>query len=745
MKHSAWLLGLLLVFFQQLQAQHGRLLPYVQPMSGTAASTTLAATKHSEARSEQFANTIPAVAPPFAMTQWTPQTQQTEQKCLAPYYYSDTILNGFRASHWLSGSCTQDYGSFTVMPVSGSLSSALTDPTSPFAHDKERSSPAYYRVMLDRFDLQVEMTGTARCGMMRITALKSDSVYLLVQANSDVQQGVLTLQSETEVVGKNPVHRIYQGQGDYAGFDGHLYLHTQRKAGSMGVYNKYMVSTQMQAKGNHTTGVYLGFFLQAGEQLQIKMGTSFIGADGAMKNLQREIPAWDFDAIKQQTEHVWESALGKIQIQTSDTGRKQIFYTALYHAMQHPRLFNDVDGRYPRFAANQINDTVGNSDYYDDFSMWDIYRAQLPLLEILDPQRVTYMVASLLTKGEQGGWLPIFPCWNNYTAAMIGDHAAVAISSAYLKGISTAKPERAYQLMRKNAFVVANSADYLQGKGRRALASYLQYGYIPLEDGVPDAFHKNEQVSRTLEYAYDDYALGLFAKHLGKMLDYATLMKRARNYQHVFDKQVGMVRGRYQDGSWYEPFRPEQRELYITEGTPHQYTFYVPQDIPGLTKLMGGKQALERSLDSLFAHGGYWHGNEPGHQIPFLYNYTASPWKTQRVVRRILEEEYSNGSGGLAGNDDAGQMSAWYVFAALGFYPVDPVSGAYLLTTPAYSSYEIRLSDQVSWKVRCDHDPQAYPYIHALQLNGKPLKRNYLTYHEIMQGGELMFQLKREP
>lgn len=745
MRDNWYLYSIFFFFFQQTQAQEASLLRYVQPMSGTAASTTLAAAKHSEALSEQYANTIPAVAPPFAMTQWTPQTQRTEQKCLAPYYYRDSLLNGFRASHWLSGSCTQDYGSFTVMPVSGSLSKALKSAESSFTHGDERSSPAYYQVNLDQYHLQVALTGTVRCGMMRITALATDSVYLLVNANSDEQQGIMTLSTQGEVVGKNPVHRIYQGQGKYAGFDGHLYLNTQQKAQSVGTFYAKRASQQTTIQGDETTGIYLGFFLKAGESICLKIGTSFTSADGAAKNLQREIPSWDFDKVKKQTARDWENVLGKITIQTENEIQQHIFYTAMYHAMQHPRLFNDVDGRYPKFATAKESTFVKNANYYDDFSMWDIYRAQLPLLEILEPQRIDDMISSLLTKGEQGGWLPIFPCWNNYTAAMIGDHAAVAISSAYLKGISTANAEKAYELMWRNAFSVADSTDYHAGKGRRALSSYLQYGYIPLEDPVQEAFHKQEQVSRTLEYAYDDYALAMFAKHLGKKTTYKTLLNRAKNYKKVFDKRVGMVRGRYKNGSWYEPFQPDQRVSYITEGTPHQYTFYVPQDIPGLAALMGGRQALERNLDSLFTSGGYWHGNEPGHQIPFLYNYTQSPWKTQREVRRILKEEYSDGPGGLAGNDDAGQMSAWYLFAALGFYPVDPVSGHYLITTPAFQSYEIQLRNQLKWTVSCDTDPQLYPYIRSVTLNGKRVKRNYFTYQELMKGGELKFQLSKEP
>lgn len=717
-------------------------LDYVQPLAGTAASTTAAAKKHSEASSEQFANTIPAVAPPFAMTQWTPQTRRTEQKCVAPYYYTDSIINGFRGTHWLSGSCTQDYGSFSIMPVSGSLSEALKKPESSFEHKNEFSNPAYYKVKLDRYNLQVEMTATARVGMIKVTALTTDSVYLLINANSDELEGELMLDEAGVLAGSNPVHRIYQGSGEYAGFDGHLYMITNKKASISGVFNGNKITKTKRIKGEG--GIYLGFYLKKGESICLKMGTSFTTPQSAFKNLLEEISNWDFSDVCETATHAWELALEKIEIGGATNEQKRVFYTSLYHAMQHPRLFNDVDGRYPVFSSkNKLG--LSKRNYYDDFSMWDIYRAQIPLLEIFKPVLVGDLVSSLVDKGTQGGWLPIFPCWNNYTAAMIGDHTASVIASAYLKEIKGFDVNEAYRLMHKNAFTIADSSDYHQGKGRRALQSYLTYNYIPMEDSVQEAFHKKEQVSRTLEYAYDDYALAMLAKALGKSVDYVKLLKRAKNYQQVFNKKVGMVRGRYANGSWYEPFHGDQREPYITEGTPHQYTFYVPQDIPGLAKLMGGQQVLEKSLDHLFANGGYWHGNEPGHQIPFLYNYTGAPWKTQEKVRQILSEEYGDGPGGLSGNDDAGQMSAWYVFAALGFYPVNPVAGEYQLTTPLYQTYQLNLPDNHIWTVKCDQSPKDYPYIQSIRLNGASFEKNFITYADLMKGGEMEIKLSKTP
>jgi predicted alpha-1,2-mannosidase len=299
--------------------------------------------------------------------------------------------------------------------------------------------------------------------------------------------------------------------------------------------------------------------------------------------------------------------------------------------------------------------------------------------------------------------------------------------------------------MRQTAFDSPNNEDYVNGKGRRALHSYLQYGYIPMEDSVQEAFHKKEQVSRTLEYAYDDYALSVVAKGLNKTADYNELRKRALNYKNVFDKKVGLVRGKYIDGHWYEPFNADKREPYITEGTPRQYTFYVPHDVAGLSTLMGGDKALENSLDTLFAKNEYWHGNEPGHQIPFMYNHTPSPFKTQQVVRTILSEEYSDGPGGLSGNDDAGQMSAWYVFAALGLYPVDPVSGEHLLCSPLFNKITLQLPGNKKLQIVCKKGQAGDVYIKQVLLNGKTYSRNFITYADIMKGGVLEIELQQNP
>ncbi|MGC4102172.1 GH92 family glycosyl hydrolase [Ferruginibacter sp.] len=719
------------------------LLQYVQPLSGTASSTTIAALKHSETGSEQNANTIPAVTVPFAMTQFTAQTRQTENKCIPPYFYKDSLFSGIRATHWISGSCTQDYGSFTVMPVVGRLRTAAGDYSVPFKHADEIATAAYYKLQLPA--VITEVTASERCGIMRFTMLQDDSLYLLVTPNTDYATCTATITANT-ITASNTVHRIYQGWGNKAGFDGCAFFRTNKKIVVSGAYEGAAIINTQSITDKKNAGVYIGFYLKKGEAVELSVGTSFTSIPGARNNLLQEVGDKNFDAVYTAAQNAWEHALQQIEVTTKNEKDKRIFYTAMYHAMQHPRLMSDVDGTYPKFAGNYEVMKMKKGDYYDDFSMWDIYRAQLPLLEILDPGLTNQLVQSVVLKGEQGGWLPIFPCWNSYTAAMIGDHTTAFIASAYNKGIKEYDVNTAYKLMRKNAFETpADIKEYRNGMGRRALTSYLKYGFIPMEDSVPDAFHKKEQVSRTLEYAFDDYALSVVARGLNKKEDQQILQQRSQNYKKLFDKNVGMVRGRNSDGTWTESFHADKRESYITEGTPRQYSFYVPQDVNGLANLMGGAKKMEQALDSLFEKKEYWHGNEPGHQIPFMYNYTAAPYKTQRAVQNILQEEYSDGPGGLSGNDDAGQMSAWYVFAAMGFYPVNPVSNDYILCTPLFDSITINLRNKKQFKIACTKQSAGSIYIKAVEWNGRVYDKNFINYAMIQNGGRLEIYLQDKP
>lgn len=746
-RHQRQGLFLLIMLIVGVYTQAQSLTRYVQPLSGTAASTTISARKHSEAGSkESNANTIPAVGVPFGMTQWVAQTRITEVKCQPPYYYKDSLLSGFRGTHWISGSCTQDYGSVTIMPVTGSLRTTLKEYCTPFSHNNETTGPSYYKLALRDAGLIAEMTGTARCGVLQFTMTRDDSLYLLILPNSDFGKGMVAVnKTDGTINSSNPVHRIYQGWGEEAGFKGWFYIQPLKKFAVHGVFNGNERTLADSISGKKEAGAYIGFYLRKGETLTVNIGTSFSSLSGAKLNLQREVRKQSFAAVELATRKQWDKELGRINVKGTDEKAKRIFYTAMYHAMQHPRLMSDVDGTYPRFSGKDQLGKISKGGYYDDFSMWDTYRAQLPLLEIIDPALTNSLIRSLVLKGQQGGWLPIFPCWNSYTAAMIGDHVAAFIAGAWNKGLRDYDVQAAYALIRKNAFESPSTyAEYKNGMGRRALASYMKFGYLPMEDSVQEAFHKKEQVSRTLEYAYDDYTISLLGRGLGKSADYTALRKRSFNYKNVFDPEVGMMRGRHETGRFTDSFHPDIRESYITEGTPRQYTFYVPHDIKGLATLMGGTKAFEQSLDSLFLRGEYWHGNEPGHQIPFLYNYTASPWKTQREVRKILEEEYSDGPGGLSGNDDAGQMSAWYVFAAMGFYPVNPASGEYLLTAPLFDQVILKSGHKPITILTRRTSPRAV-YIQGVKWNGISYTKNYITWPMIRNGGTLEISLGEKP
>ncbi|MGQ9619850.1 MAG: GH92 family glycosyl hydrolase [Bacteroidales bacterium] len=703
------------------------LIQYVNPFTGTAPASTVNASGHGEG-TEEKGQTFPAVGRPFGMTQWTPETRTTEIKCVSPYYYNDKYITGFRGSHWMSGSCTQDYGSATIMAFSTGKPDTLTkNPVSKFSHKNETASPAYYRTTLDDYRITAELTGSVRSGMIRLTFADRDEGYIVIRMNSDEKQGKVWIDTErNEILGFNPVHRIYQGSGKPAGFSGYFVIRFDKP---------FSVTDKLQ--NNQQIAVSIG----NQKNITLKIGTSFTSIEAARNNLDKEIPGWDFDAMRRETENIWNQALGKIIVRNGPENEKVKFYTALYHCFQLPRIASDVDGNYVCFASDGKICKTDGFDYYDDFSMWDTYRALHPLLTIIEPERTRDMIRSLILKAEQGGWLPIFPAWANYTAAMIGDHVAATISDAYLKGISDFDAGKAYFYMRRNAFETPPSVEYKDGKGRRALESYIKYGYIPMEDSVWDAFHRNEQVSRTLEYAFDDYALARFAQALGKEEDYKILINRSENWKNVFDIQTGFVRGRYADGSWVEPFDPYRKAKYICEGTPYHYTWYVPHDVEGLIRAMGGKTAFIEKLDKFFEDGHYWHGNEPGHQVSFMFAMAGRPDKTQKWVQKIIADEYGTDPGGLSGNEDAGQMSAWLVFAMMGFYPVCPASEEYVITTPAFDEVRIVVPGKKPFIINSLERKSGINYISTITRNGARYYDWIITHNDIVNGNRFTFYL----
>jgi predicted alpha-1,2-mannosidase len=712
--------------------------------------------------------TFPATGVPFAMTQWTPQTRAGEQKCVAPYYAADTRIQGFRGSHFLSGSCAQDYGSFTVMPMLSDTQLEAEERGSTFVRSSEHATPYLYSVQLADTGIDASITGSLHAGMMQFQypraagANPSGRAWLAVENNARLGSGTMHIDvARQEITGVNPVFRIYAGANQPAGFAGYVVLQfdqTFQVGGTWSGARRSPGAVQQASAAGSPSGVYVSFASTGSRTVHVRIGTSFTSVEQARKNLAAEMPDWNFAAATARARSAWAQTLAPVEIPGTSPDRA-VFYTALYHAMLLPRVFSDVSGTYPRFAASMAPDsnpashpsieTASGWTYYCDFSVWDTFRAVHPLFTLLQPQRDSEMVRSLIAKGEQGGFLPIFPAWNSYTSEMTGDHAGAIITDAYTKGIRGFDAESALRLMKKNAMEEPTSRDlYRLGEGRRALPSYLKYGYIPLEDHVPDAFHGDEQVSRTLDYAFDDFELSTLAKALGHSAEAALFAQRAQNFRNVIDPAVGFARGRHADGTWISPFHPTERVSYITESTPYVDTFFVPQDVHGLIDLLGGRKSFVQKLDGVFSSGAYDQGNEPSHQIPYMYDAAGDPSRTQLHVHDIVTRLYKDDPAGLSGNDDAGQMSAWYVFSAMGFYPVTPGIPRYDLGTPHFDDLTLHVGSGRTLHIRAAGAEAGRFYVHSVRLNGMLIdlaKRPWLLHSEILAGGDLVFEMSSTP
>ena len=813
--------------------EHVRQLNAINTMVGTAQANTKTAGKFGKG-SEEHGQTLPAVLVPNGQNFWTPQTQDTEKKCIAPYYYKDTELQGFRNSHWIVGGCTQDYGLFTIATLGGKLRLQPEERATRFSHEDEVSHPHYYAVHLRDEHLKTEMTALSHSAIFRITPDQDEEVHIVINPNSDEGEGYIEIDTLHHIIyGYNPVHRIYQGWGEPAGFSGHFVLdysgelnfdvpssdisnprygETPCGFDDFGVFSKEEKTPQgLSAKGSRS-GAWLTFKGKAGKPIEIRAASSFTSKKNACDNLVGETAGgFDFDDFILNAETIWCDRLHAIDVESKDVAKVNQFYGALYRASFLPHEMSDVYGSYPTFSTGKVeildssdssalDDSADIADVlyvdtacvdsistiptiYGDFSMWDIYRAELPLYNIITPTLSGDMMQSLVNMYKEGGWMPIFPCWNSYTAAMIGDHSGVALADAYVKGIRSFDAKTAYEGMRKNAFESPKTfEEYKNGMGRRALNSYLKYGYIPMEDSVKEAFHTNEQTSRTLEYAFDDFAVAQLAKALAEscsveakdgpytrqslMTDYAELMRRSENWRNVINPKTGWADGRHQNGKWEGNTDLVHRKSYITEGATCHYTWYVPQNIQGLfnvinksvdksaKRLNRNAQGISQSdtmsavvsrLDKMFDEGLYWHGNEPCHQVAYLYDAAGAPWKTQQRIHHILNTEYNDTPGGLSGNDDAGQMSAWYVFSAIGFYPVCPSTPYYYIGTPSFDKVTFNLENGKKFEIQAHGVGDKAFYIQKTLLNGKPMSGYQLSHDDIFKGGNLEFWMGERP
>ena len=722
---------------------HERRLCTLNTMVGTAQANTMSAGLFGKG-SEEHGQTLPAVLTPNGQNFWTPQTRDTEKKCVAPYYYTDSLWQGMRNSHWLVGGCTQDYGSFTISALSGLLRTAPESRATPFFHQQEVSHPHYYAAYLPEERLRVELTASEHGAVIRVTPDADGPVHVVFQPNSDEAEGGAEIDLARQCVyGFNPVHRIYQGWGERAGFSGHLLMNYSDHPVAYGSFvGDTTEKGTVAVNGREQSGVWLTFEGKAHQPIVLHLASSFTSRDGCERNMVAEVSGKSLEQMMTETAGKWVTRLHTIDVEGDDETAVNQFYGALYRTSFLPRLLSDADGTYPRFADG--TPMRGSRPVYTDFSMWDTYRALHPLYHIVAPKVSADMMQSLVNMAQEGGWLPVFPCWNSYTAAMIGDHCAATLADAYVKGIRNFDAERAYQAMRRNAFESpASHEDYANGMGRRALGSYLKYGFIPMEDGVKEAFHDDEQTSRTLEYAFDDFAVAQMARLLGHEEDYKTLMTRAGNWRKVINPKTGYADGRHQDGRFEGNTDLVHRKSYITEGAVCHYTWYVPQDPIGLMGVLGGKERFVAKLDSMFTEGRYWHGNEPCHQVAYMFDYAGRPDLTQKWVRHILKTEYNDTPGGLSGNDDAGQMSAWYVFSAMGFYPVCPATTQYMLGSPIFRKVSIHLENGKTFSIVAPGADMEHFRMTEATLNGTSLADPVISHGDITSGASLHLKMTK--
>ena len=681
--------------------------------------------------------TIPAVSAPFGMTQWTPQTNSTESKCIAPFYLGTSKIQGFRATHWLNGSCTKDYGSFTLFPtnVTNNFQFLPEQRESSYIFNLESSSPAYSSTFFFESNIMTEITSTKRCGFFRFSWLKPQNPTIIIDVNNEYGEGYIKIDMENqEIYGYNPAHRINKGDNKQAGVSGYFVIKFNKEFTKTGTYSGMdFVHNSNERKNEDKIGAYVTFDLSDRAMVKVKVGTSFTSIENARRNLDEEIKNWDFEETRINLEKTWNNLLGKIDVEGGAEEDNIKFYTAMYHSLLHPRLYSDVNGEYPGFANNSTIQKTDDFEYYDDFLNWNIFRAQMPLLSIVAPKEYNDMVKSLVVKADQGNWLPTSTIQNSYNSTAIGDHSSSIITDAAMKGFKF-DIEKAYKYMRKNAFETPMKIEnYKSGKGRRSLVSYLQLGYIPLEDENSNAFHKEDQVLRTLEYTYNDWAVAQVAKKLNKTDDYNELLARSYNYSNVYNEETGWVCSKFADGSF-------------VENAQKQYTFYVPHDIEGLMDLMGGKEFFHNKLNLIEEDKEHWFRNEPSQHISYLFNYVNDWEKTQTVVKNILRTEYSINPGGLPGNDNGGQLSAWYVFSAVGFYPVCPGSNEYQLSSPIFEKVTFNLDKEYypGGKFIFETTPgNNYKTFNTVKLNGNLIDTK-ITHEDLQKGGSLIFSVEED-
>lgn len=697
-----------------VKASNKSFIDYVNPFIGTGA----------------HGHTYPGATLPFAMMQLSPDTRLDGWDGCSGYHYSDNYIYGFSHTH-LSGTGVSDYGDILLMPTDSINFNNGADGTKGyrdhFSHDKEIAQPGYYKVHLDSTNIDVELTVSKRSGIHKYQYQNKKNQYLILdlEHRDKLLDSKIEKISDTEVTG----YRFSEAWAK----DQRIFFYIKFShpiIGDLGASEPLLYQKKAAFQFDNPKN----------EPVYVKIGISAVDIEGARKNLEEEIGAKTFNSVKKEAQDIWNKQLEKIVVQSSNEDYKTNFYTALYHATIAPNLYQDVDGRYRGMDLN-IHQTK-DFDYYTVFSLWDTYRAAHPLYTIIEQEKTNDFINTFTAKYDEGGIMPIWDLSGNYTGCMIGYHAVPVIADAYLKGINDYDIEKAFKAMKHSAT-----------RDKLGLKSYKSLGFIPVEE-------ESESVSKTLEYAYDDWTIAQMAKSLGKDEDYITFTQRAQYYKNSFDPNTQFMRGRYRN-TWFNPFDPYEVNFNYTEANAWQYSFYVPQDISGFINLLGGKNKLEANLDNLFQAkaetsgrnqaditgliGQYAHGNEPSHHMAYLYNFVNKPYKTQEKIHQILTQLYTNSPEGISGNEDCGQMSAWYIFSSLGFYPVTPASNQYIIGTPLFEKSTINLENGKKFTVTTENLSDTNIYIQSATLNKQPLNQSFISHSDIINGGVLHFKMGNTP
>lgn len=695
---------------------------YVNPFIGTSAT----------------GHTFPGATVPFGMVQLSPETGNFGWNYCSGYRYEDTTITGFAHTH-LSGTGGVDLGDVLFFPFQGKTPQTFT---SRFSHSTEKASPGYYTVVLANNNIRAELTASAHTGVHRYTYRNAGTSHLLI----DLQSGLVDSKEELEthvsegninVTGKNSI-------SGYASTS----LWVDKKVFFVAHFSKAFAGYHF-IDGDIHRRLIVDFSTAPGEAVEAKVAISAVSIEGAQKNLAETVNK-TFNTVKTEAAAVWEQYLGRLK--AAGTQQQKIaFYTSLYHTLIQPNNIADIDGKYR--GADSLVHQSADKVYYSTFSLWDTYRAAQPLYTIICPDKDGQMVESMLQHFNAAHLLPVWTLWGKESYAMIGNHAVPVMVDASLKGIKGFDKEKVFKAI-KTTLTQNKNPKY-------DWSLYMHYGYLP-SDTV-----KREAVSRTLEAAYDDWCAAQLAKALNKKEDYNYFTKRSKFYTNLFDPSTNLMRGKLSNGDWVRPFANlDSGQLAIggdyTEGNAWQYVWQVQQDIPGLIRLMGGKERFCAKLDSLFTMdskvfgkgstldvtgliGQYAHGNEPNHHVAYLYTMAGQPYKTQQLVRQIADQFYINTPEGLSGNDDCGQMSAWYIFSAMGFYPVNPADGKYLFGAPQLSQISIELPNSKTFVIRAKNLSAANKYVQSITLNGIACKKNFITHQDIMRGGELVFDMGDKP